>query len=280
MREQVAKVGKEDPVWEMCDQQRAGANLGRFAYSHKGEERDSIFSGGVEGGEVCEREGEVLLYDDVEEDRLFVEGGFVEGGMVGKGGGTSDDAIGFRVELNDGTDTSEEMADGERGKGPCDYRLLLVGRKGQLTLYRVSEVENMEGLDEKTDKLVVEKLDNIELYSEGDLWSVGWCLKVEELGSLGAFAVAVTGIGVIVIRVIKGKKEKLFVDHVLKRAKTGNAILPSGTQMHIIGMCVVERGTAGKCGYSVELWAVWQDAMVQCWEIWREGGLINTAVCV
>eukprot|EP00177_Eucheuma_denticulatum_P001112 GFKZ01002018.1.p1 GENE.GFKZ01002018.1~~GFKZ01002018.1.p1 ORF type:complete len:610 (-),score=58.66 GFKZ01002018.1:122-1951(-) len=187
--------------------------------------------------------------------------------------------VGFQMDC----DKCEVDEKNKRDERDDNYKLLLVGRRAEVTLYKVKyeKHNSIPGCGERR-RLLVEKVDMVTVYRRREPWRSGWCIKVEEVPSLGVLVLAVTGLGVVLLRVSENNgRERLFTDSTLTRIDgfASRDLVVSGTR--IAGMCVVEPEGSKDCvGHPVEVWVAWVSGQVKCWEIWREGGVINSAVCV
>lgn len=173
--------------------------------------------------------------------------------------------------------------DREKCEQNDDYRLLLVGRRGQLILYKVRyKRDNSKRAWGERKQVLVEEIDKLMLETKGRPWSTGCTLKAEEIVSLGAIAIAITGFGVVLLRVLQlDGEERLFMDKVLTKGGSPETEGHWEPRRQIAGMCIVEPEGAKECvGSPVEVWVVWLNGTIKCWEIWREGGVINNAIIV
>lgn len=242
------QVNRGDVVWEQLDTQ-IGSGIGKESYGGEGTRRSTLFS--TKGKWA---HGAILDDNHLTNNRMETESGKIIRGKKEKEGKGCEG-----LDLRFGDLVSHDIAINQ-------YKLLLVGRSAHLELYRVrKEGTNVELM----------LVDTCDLYVDTGLsFEKGWCVKAELIGRLNAVAIAITGIGVVVIRVLQKEEgtERIFVERVLTRDQVGEKM--------IAGLSVVEKGDEVEGNYSVEIWVVWLDGTVQSWELWRRGALVDGGVHV
>lgn len=166
--------------------------------------------------------------------------------------------------LWDADGSAESEGKGEGSEQPAEERdgdkLLLVGRESELVLYRVSEGPTGKILTE-LDKVC------IKLRLKRHMA----CTDVKEIAGLGVLVVSVKGLGVLLVRLIRATGAqggvRMLVERVFSRAGLTVSSGFSSSGDDVIGTAVVYRGEEEGYDCCAELWILWQDAMVECWEL-------------
>lgn len=181
-----------------------------------------------------------------------------------------DNTFGFRISLqNEG-----RTVVGVTGQNIGQEQFLLVGRESRLILYRVHDGEGTKNVTE---------VDSLDIFVRGNPTMA--CTDAQEITALGVVVVSVKGLGVLLLRLINstesgddnaGRSPRLLVERVFSRKRDILAVAFLTAGDDVIGTAIVHRGDPNSSDYCAELWILWQDAMIECWELTRPINVFDT----